>query len=313
MSMAANVHKLIHCTLRPIGFVVFFALRTAPAHADYRVVFQVDVQNPAASASPRLPAGGSYQILLRDTMARCELPGGSVVLIDFGKNVVSKLTPNGASFYQLKLADYLDFGEHLAPALTDRHSVHDTDLFSPVVGQSDRAIMGQPASPFNLDLEALVQAKGQSSNRGFGGRGGRRGGGFPGGGFPGGSSEPRSPAIGQSIQSAGCSLIGEAWLNTDAPTDLDLAHVSTAELCAIYQGSPGLRFLSDKLRKAKQMLAAANFTVNVLDAGGQIPLNAPRVTVEVRQIERVRTTDSDFLIPADYTKTAPPPGVLGTL
>jgi hypothetical protein len=283
--------------------------------ADSQVVLDLSLIYPPTTATLRVPAPGAYTLSVATNLARVACPDGTILIIDFAKKTVSTLDPSAKTVYRLGLNDYLSFGERLPGAMESRYAAQTRVTFEPAVGQDVRSIMNQAATPYNLNLQATV-ARNLLTTPTRPGEGGVRGGGSsPGGGDQSGTypGDPSSSAnAGTVLQSQGCQFAGELWMSDFTPGDCDRAQLAIAETCAVMRGAPGLRALTDRIKRSKLTMLAADFSVSVLDDEGQPPTKPPVVSIETRTIDPGRFDLSIFAIPVGYKKIAAPAPPLGS-
>jgi len=294
------------------------ALLPTASLADSLIVLHVDVQNPPMFPSVRVPAPGDYMISMTLNKAQIVAPNGGITLIDFDRKAVSTLDPKQKTFTQVKLDDFLGLGDKISSSISGHYSAKTTVAFEPTVGQDSRPIAGHPALPYNLDLEGLVSVQRQSRGGGRGGRGlgSILGGGgiFGGGGSSAGGHSDGFPgsSSGSSLSSAGCKIGGELWLANSSVGDCDRTQLSIVESCTLLRFAPGLKTLSDKIKKTNLTLMGASFTVSVFDRDGTPPTKAPVVTVETKSTYPAHFDQAVFSIPSYYIKVDAPTSPLGT-
>jgi hypothetical protein len=291
--------------------------------ADSKVLIHVDVQNPPTDSSLRIPDPGDYTFAVSQKKAQVTLPSGAILIVDFDKKVVSSLDPKQRTFSQVKIDDYLALGEKVSPMVGSRYTAKTTVAFDSTVGQDSKSVMGLGAAPYSLEIQATVAQSRSSGARGGGGRrglGGLLGGGgiFGGGGSGGGGRSSSddgysgSSSGGSRLASLGSKVNGELWLANSTVGDCDRSELSTAEACALLRYTPGLKALTDKIRKSNLTLLAATYTVSIFDNTGQPPSKLPAVTVETKSTTPAALDPALFTIPSDYIKVDPPASPLGT-
>jgi hypothetical protein len=264
----------------------------------------VAIKNPPAAACDTFALPGAYTFQCLTDKVRVSMPDGSIRVFDFAKKLAWILNPNDKTFSSWPLNDFLDSGSKLQQRWSNTFDLKVTTSFKAAEDQETRQVLGQGATPFDVDAESALNRKSASPN--FGGlhRGGRRGGGV--GGGDSGGTFPGDPGSGGVISNwpscVGSRAAGQLWLTQPVASQPESGELALSECSVLMPGAAGLARLLDKVRDKKADFLSADLSIQRLDKDGNWTTPCPIVSAEVKSVDHAKLDSSLFVIPSDYRK-----------
>jgi hypothetical protein len=282
--------------------------------ADTIVTLHVETKNRLAGDSTRFLAEGDYHFVVSPDWVVVAEPTGSVIVFDFNKKVVSSLDRSRHTYYELRLDDWLDFGDQLPPSLSNRYLERGFLSFKPDTKQEPVTINGKPANPFRFDIEASIERQAPEHSGGIRRRGGLVDAGSPESTLAQLGQDPLGPLAGNKylLTSAGEKIGGHLWMGNPILSDVESEQLSIAEASILMSAGPQLKALCGRIRRSKLALLGADFTISILDQDGLEPAKPVNVSARVVSIDTSTGFSLSNPITSDYSKVAPPPFPLGT-